>query len=55
MNLRLLAPDIQEALLDLPPTIKGRDRLQYRHIQPLTVTTSWKRQREIWTALASCL
>ncbi len=48
MNLRLLAPDIQETLLDLPPTKKGRDRLQYHHIQPLTVTPSWRRQRELW-------
>jgi hypothetical protein len=51
MNLRLLAPDIQKALLDLPPTMKGRDRLQYRHIHPLTVTASWKRQREMWATL----
>lgn len=51
MNLRLLAPDIQEALLDLPPTTKGRDRLQYRHLHPLTVTPSWPRQREMWSAL----
>ena len=31
MSLRLLAPDIQEALLDLPRTMQGRDPLQYRH------------------------
>ena len=49
MNLRLLAPDIQEALLDLPPTLKGRDRLQYQHVFPLTVTPSWRRQREMWS------
>lgn len=51
MNLRLLAPDIQEALLDLPPTLKGRDRLQYRHVQPLTVIPGWRRQRALWEAL----
>lgn len=51
MNLRLLAPDIQEALLDLPLTTRGRDRLKYHHIHPLTVTASWKRQREMWSAL----
>lgn len=53
MNLRLLAPDIQEALLHLPPTLKGRDRLKFRDVQPLTVTMSWKRQREMWAALAA--
>jgi len=52
MNLRLLAPDIQEALLDLPPTQKGRDPLLYRHIHPLTVTPDWRRQREMWGAMA---
>ncbi|MCB2141480.1 hypothetical protein KQH29_00910 [bacterium] len=53
MNLRLLAPDIQEALLDLPRTMKGRDRLQYRHIHPLTVVSHWKRQRKMWQLLLS--
>ncbi|HOR29090.1 MAG TPA: hypothetical protein PLS90_16655 [Candidatus Sumerlaeota bacterium] len=51
MNLRLLAADIQEALLDLPRTMKGRDRLQYRHVQPMTVTLSWGKQREMWAML----
>ena len=55
MNLRLLAPDIQEALLDLPPTTQGRDRLQYRHVHPLTMTPSWQRQREMWTTLVQLI
>jgi len=52
MNLRFLAPDIQEAILNLPNTTKGCDNLLYRHVHPLTVTASWKRQREMWANLA---
>lgn len=51
MNLRLLAPDIQEALLFLPRVHHGRDPLLYRHIQPLTTTASWREQRERWKSL----
>lgn len=53
MNLRLLAPEIQEALLDLPNTTRGRDRLLYKHIQALTVMPSWKMQRERWRKMES--
>lgn len=55
MNLRFLAPEIQQALLDLPPTTTGRDTLGYRDVQPLTVTPKWTQQREMWKTLASCL
>lgn len=48
MNLRLLAPDIQEALLSLPRTTKGRDPIQYRHILPLTQEPEWSNQRRMW-------
>lgn len=48
MNLRLLAPDIQEAILFLSKTQKGRDRIQYRHLAPLTLEPEWNRQRRMW-------
>ena len=48
MNLRLLAPDIQEALLFLPKTCKGRDPIQYRHLAPITLVPEWNRQRRMW-------
>src|SRR5262249_57194878 len=35
MSLLYLAPDIQEAILFLPPPTRGRDRLHMRHLLPL--------------------
>jgi hypothetical protein len=53
MNLCLLAPDIQETLLFLPPTERGRDPLQLRQLQPLTRIADWGEQRKRWQALLS--
>lgn len=49
MNLRLLAPDIQEALLFLPRTAAPRDVLKYDDIRPLTTELDWAEQRRMWT------
>ena len=51
MNLLLLAPDIQEALLFLPRTERGRDPLPLRQLQPLTRILDWAEQRRLWQAL----
>jgi hypothetical protein len=51
MNLRLLAADIQEALLFLPRTERGRDPIHLRQLQPLTRVADWKEQRALWQAL----
>ena len=52
MNLLQLAPDIQEALLFLPPTVKGRDPIRERHIRPIAAEIEWRRQRDWWGRLA---
>ena len=52
MNLQLLAPDIQEALLFLPRTERGRDPIRERHIRPLTGILDWRKQRERWWRLS---
>jgi len=51
MNLLTLAPDIQEEILHLPPTLKGRDTIHLRQLQPIALTLAWTRQREMWKAL----
>jgi hypothetical protein len=51
MNLLLLAPDIQEALLFLPRTERGRDPIRERHVRPITGILDWRRQRECWGRL----
>jgi len=51
MNLLLLAPDIQEALLFLPRTERGHDPIHLRQLQRLTLVADWKEQRKLWQAL----
>jgi hypothetical protein len=53
MNLLLLAPDIQEALLFLPPTQRGRDPIPLRQLQPLAALLDWRQQRPRWQALSA--
>lgn len=50
MNLLHLAPDIQEALLDLPRTT-GRDPVLLRDLQPIAATLEWRKQRKMWREL----
>lgn len=51
MNLLLLAPDIQEAILFLPPTVAGRDPIKEWHLRPIAAEVAWERQRQKWTEL----
>jgi hypothetical protein len=55
MNLLVLAPDIQETLLFLPPVERGRDPLHLRQLQPLALVLDWRKQRRLWQALAANL
>jgi len=51
MNLSLLAPDIQEAILLMLPTAKGRDGISERSLRKVTAIPSWTRQRAEWRDL----
>ncbi len=53
MNFRLLAPDIQEAILALPRIEKGRDRLCERDLRPIMAELHWDRQRSMWATLVT--
>jgi hypothetical protein len=53
INLRFLAPDIQEALLFLPLTESGRDRIKEWEIRPIAATADWRKQRRMWRELKS--
>jgi hypothetical protein len=48
MNLLNLAPDIQQAIILLPPTTAGRDSLSERGLRGLTSIVSWTGQRRRW-------
>jgi hypothetical protein len=51
MNLLQLAPDIQEEILFLPRTVRGRDPLQLRQLQPIAAVLDWRKQRQLWREL----
>ncbi len=52
MNLRLLAPNIQEELITQGRVINGRDSLSLRQLQTIALDNDWKSQRQKWRALA---
>jgi hypothetical protein len=51
MNLLNLAPDLQEAILFLPRTERGRDRIHLRQLQPIASIPDWRKQRRLWAEL----
>ena len=53
MNLLQLAPEIQEAILFLPVTVKGRDAIRERHVRPVAAEPDWRKQRRLWKYLAT--
>src|SRR5215831_1574390 len=50
-NLVHLAPDIQEALLFLPLTVRGRDPIILADLMPLAAAFDWRKQRRLWRQL----
>jgi hypothetical protein len=48
LTLLNLAPDIQEAILLLPGTTKGRGDVQEKDVRTIAVELDWGRQREMW-------
>lgn len=48
MNLLHLAPDLQEALLFLPPITSGRAMVHERDIRPIVAEVEWETQRRLW-------
>ena len=54
-NLTLLAPDIQEAVLFLPPLQQGPDPITERDLRPIVAETNWACQRKLWDRLMSAI
>ncbi len=48
MNLLLLAPDIQETILNLPLVTNGRDSISERELRRIVAEPDWQRQLELW-------
>jgi hypothetical protein len=53
LSLIHLAPDIQEALLFLPPTRRGRDPIILADLQPIAAAFDWRKQRRLWRQLVA--
>ena len=51
MNLNHLAPDIQEDLLFLEGTPRGRERIHERALRQIIAPCHWEKQRILWTQL----
>jgi len=51
MNLLNLAPDIQEDILFLPNTLKGRDPILEKDLRPVAAVPHWNRQRRMWAQM----
>ena len=51
LSLVHLAPDIQEAILFLPRTQRGRDPVILSDVIPIAMEMDWKRQRRAWRRL----
>jgi hypothetical protein len=48
MSLLLLAPEIQEAVLDLPLVTNGRDPISERQLRAIAAGPEWNQQIELW-------
>ena len=55
MNLTLLAPDIQEALLFLAGTDSGCGDVGERAVRHVCAFLDWGKQREMWQGVAHCV
>jgi hypothetical protein len=53
MTLLNLAPDIQEALLFLPRTKRGRAPIILRDVLPIAMVLEWAKQRRQWQRLVA--
>jgi len=53
LNLLHLAPDIQEAVLDLPRTLRGRDPISEVALRPIASVPEWSKQRALWRELVA--
>ena len=51
INLTNLAPDIQQAILDLEPTTDHVPRFREREVRTIAILPNWETQRVLWKRL----
>ncbi len=52
--LLLLAPEIQEAIFDLPLVTNGRDPVSERSLREIVAEPDWTKQRALWRGVQEC-
>ncbi len=50
-NLLLLAPAVQEAILELPPVTDGRDPVSERQLRAIVTEPEWTGQLALWATI----
>jgi len=55
VNLTLLAPDIQQAILGIKQTAQGDDPVHERAVRKALAEPDWSRQREFWGTLTQAI
>jgi len=53
LNLTNLAPDIQQAILDLEPTTERTPRFREGEIRQIAIAPNWAQQRKAWKRLSN--
>jgi len=51
MNLLLLAPELQLAVMELPLTVNGRDTVTERSLRRIVAEAVWEQQLALWRQL----
>ena len=51
LNLTLLAPNIQETILFLPPIQRGPDPIKERDLRSIVAEPDWQKQHRMWRQL----
>jgi hypothetical protein len=51
MKLNELAPAIQEELLFLPKTVRGRDRIHEHQLRRIASVLDWEQQQQLFRSL----
>ena len=54
MNLLLLAPAIQEAILELPQVTTKRDPISERSLRRIVAEPDWNKQWALWSGVQGC-
>jgi hypothetical protein len=53
-SLLLLAPAIQEAVVNLPPVTNGREPVSERQLRRIVAEPDWNEQRALWSEVRRC-